>query len=398
MSFIQKYLDHTKIYESPTSFWKFSAYAAIAAVLRDRVYKKQGDKFLYPNTYTLLLADSAVQRKGNPVELCEKLVKAVGNTKVISGRTSIQAVFDVLGTAETSKDTGILVKGGGAIFFAPELAAGIVNDQQSVSILTDLYDYKESYKEHLRGKGHTAIEKIIFSFFAGSNETLLKSVYNSDAIHGGLLGRTLIVKPDEFRPASSLLGTLNTTNSFLELISLLTQIVKDVQGEVIISPMAAAEYESWYIPFRESYRTRVDTTGVAGRMHSTILKLSMILAANELTTTIQKHHIEESINECVALTPNYKAFTITSGKGDLAAAGGILIQALIDQPPVFKLARKQLLRQHWQDIDSESLDKLCTTLSEAGVIKIEQIGNDIAYGLTLKALTDMGIGKNGHHE
>lgn len=392
MSFISKYLEHTQIYESPTSFWKFSAYATISAVLRDSLYKKQGDKFVYPNIYTLLLADSAVQRKGNPIELCEKLVRTIGNTKIISGRSSIQSVFDVLGGAETDKKTGAIRKGGSAIFFAPELAASLVQDDQAISILTNIYDFKDEYRDQLRGKGITDVDKIVFSLFAGSNETLLKSVYNNNAIYGGLLGRTFIVKPDEFRAASSLLSTSDTSNSFNNLIFLLKEIIRSVNGEVQITEEAAAEYEGWYKPFRESYRTKVDTTGVAGRVHATILKLSMILAANDMTTSLRKIHVEEAIGECMALMPNYKSFTISAGKGDLAAAGGVLIQALLDAVPTYKLSRKQILRVHWQDIDSEMLDKLGATLNEAGVIKIESLGNsEIAYSLTTKSLDDMGI-------
>jgi hypothetical protein len=391
VSFISKYLEHTSIYESPTSFWKYSAYATISAILRDSVWKKQGDKYLYPNIYTLLLADSAVQRKGNPIELCEKLVRAVGNTKIISGRSSIQSVFDVLSTAETDKKTGVLKKGGSAIFFAPELAASLVKDDAAIGILTNIYDYKEEYRDQLRGKGTTDVEKIVFSLFAGSNETLLKSVYNNDAIYGGLLGRTFVVKPDEFRKASSLISVVDTSQSFNDLIFLLKEIVKSVKGPIKISDDAAKEYEEWYVPFRESYRTKVDTTGIAGRMHTTIIKLAMILAANDMTVYLRKDHVEEAIGECMALMPNYKTFTISAGKGDLAASGGILIQALLDAVPTYKLSRKQILRIHWQDIDSEMLEKLSITLNEAGVIKIEQQGQEIVYGLSDKAKEDLGL-------
>lgn len=392
MSFIQRYLEHTSIYESPTSFWRFSSYAAIGAVLRDNVWRKQGDKFVYPNIYTLLLADSSVQRKGNPVELCEKLVKAVATTKIVSGRTSIQAIFDVLSTAETDKKTGMIRKGGSVIFFAPELSAGIVSDQQSVGILTDLYDFKEDYKEHLRGKGHTEIDKIVLSLFAGSNETMLKGVYNGDAIYGGLLARTLIVKPDEFRKASSLLKKVDTTESFNALIQLLAQIGK-LRGEITISEKAIECYDAWYVPFRDGYRTKIDPTGVSGRIHTTILKLAMILAANDLSTTIMEKHIETSISECMGLMPNYKSFIIGSGKGDLAQAGQTFIQALLDKEPSYIQERRELLRNHWQNFDVEALDKLVTTLSEAGMIKIRQSGIDISYELTAMALENMGVVK-----
>ena len=59
MPFVEDYVSFFKDYESPTSFWKWSAYAAIAAVLRDSIFLQQGDLVTYPNIFVLLLAQSA---------------------------------------------------------------------------------------------------------------------------------------------------------------------------------------------------------------------------------------------------------------------------------------------------------------------------------------------------
>ena len=176
MPFIDKLMDHTRIYESPSSFWKWSAYSAIAAVLRDSCYIMQGEGHLYPNIFVLLLAESGVQRKGRPIGLCESLINKVNNTKVVSGRTSIQALLDELAYSETDPKTGNIKKGGSAVFIAPELAGGLVQDPQAISILTDIYDHKPDYVSRLRGHGKFKIDKIVLSMIAGSNGRLLKSI------------------------------------------------------------------------------------------------------------------------------------------------------------------------------------------------------------------------------
>ena len=103
-TFLELLLDHTKSYESPTMFWKWSGYASIAAVLRDNVWKNFGDKRLYPNIYVLFLAESG-SRKGPPVDLSEQMLKEIGNTKCISGRSSIQGIVDELAHTETNSKT-----------------------------------------------------------------------------------------------------------------------------------------------------------------------------------------------------------------------------------------------------------------------------------------------------
>src|SRR5674476_1160462 len=173
MNFVELFLEHTQYYESPGSFWKWAAYTAIGAVLRDNCFRTLGDHRVYPNLYTLLLADSAVHRKGHPIKLCEELVKRAKSTKVISGRSSIQGILDELSRGETDKVTGKIISGGSALFSASELSAGIVNDPEAVKILTDIYDFKEEYTSRLRGSGVFRIKNICFSLIAASNEELL---------------------------------------------------------------------------------------------------------------------------------------------------------------------------------------------------------------------------------
>ena len=92
--------------ESPTIFWKWSAISCLSAVLRDNVYLTLPIGLIFPNQYVILLADSGGARKGAPCKFAFKLIKGVGNTKYINGRTSIQAVVKEMGQTYTN-DTGI---------------------------------------------------------------------------------------------------------------------------------------------------------------------------------------------------------------------------------------------------------------------------------------------------
>jgi hypothetical protein len=382
--FVSAFLKHTSIYESSTSFWKWSAYCSIAAVLRDNCYRRLGEVHVYPNIYVLLLAESATHRKGNPVNLCEKLVASVKNTKIISGRTSIQAVLDELSRGETDTKTGKVLKGGSALFSAPELSAGIVSDQEAVKILTDIYDFREEYTSRLRGAGSFKIHKVCFSMMAASNLELLKSVYDSGAIFGGLLGRTFLVKPNEFRDSKSLFNVVDVSDSFNSLKEKLREISR-LNGEFQFTEMAIKEYDSWYHPFRKSYQNKPDKSGISGRIHISILKLSMILAANYTRELIvERKHIEEAIEEAMNLVPNYQTFIMAGGGSPVAEVGSIVLQELAEAEG-HRLSRKEILRRHWQKFDSESLDKFITTVQQAGFIDtLPDNAEGIIYKMTQK--------------
>lgn len=378
-------MEHTKIYESPGSFWKWSAYSIVAAVLRDNCYFKQGDISAYPNIYVLLLAQSAEHRKGNPVRFCERLVGKVHSTKVISGRASIQAVLDELSRGETNPKTGKILAGGSALFSAPELSAGMVNDPEAIKILTDIYDFKDEYTHRLRGTGTFRIKNLCFSFFAASNEDLLRDVYDSKAIFGGLIGRTFLVKPNEFRPGNTLFNMEDKSISFNELVQKLTAISL-LRGEFKIDKEAEREYTEWYLPFRESYKNQSDKSGVLGRLHTGVLKLAMIFCVNStLALEIKKVHIEEAISECLGLLPNYNSFIMSSGKSTTSEVASFLLQDLYDAPNHL-LSRKEVLRRYWNKFDSETLDKFVTTMSEAGMIGTDQVSEGIGYKLTQKCI------------
>lgn len=385
MGFIKLLLEHTQPYESPESFWKWSAYCTVAAVMRDSCFIRQGDSELYPNVYVLLLADSAVHRKGNPVRFCEKLTTKIANTKIISGRTSIQAILDELARGETHPKTGKTIKGGSALFSAPELSAGIVNDPEAIKILTDIYDFKEEYTSRLRGTGTFHIKNICFTMMAASNESLLMDLYDEKARTGGLLGRTFLVKPNEFRQGNSLFDFPDTTGAMKKIADALLAISK-LQGEIVVTDEAKKEYNDWYKPFRASQQNIKDKTGILGRIHTSVLKLAMVLCADHtLSLRLDKTHMEEAIAEATGLLPNYTQFVMSGGKSPISSIATLVLQQLYDQPSK-SLSRAYLLRFNWNEFDLDTFDKFVTTMEQAGMISAAQFSDGIGYQLTKKCI------------
>jgi hypothetical protein len=390
-TFLSSYLKHTSIYESPTAFWKWSAYVTIAATLRDSCYLPQGDGRLYPNIFVLLLAESGGHRKGKPVELSETLINKIGRIKVISGRASAQAVLDELGRSETDKDTGKIQKSSAAIMYAPELSAGIVNDPDGLKILTDIYDFKlNPYRNRLRTGPCFNLDKIVFNMFTASNEAMLKDFFNYATIKGGYLARTFLILPDEFRESNALMDIDEPAlkQSFANVLSKLLQ-VGELHGEFRIETDAKEEYKNWYGPFRKSYATMREETGVVGRIHTSALKLALILAANNCRLNVQKQDVEEAINECVSLLRNYSVFTMSNSKTEQSQMGGLIITELLSAP-THQMDRKDIIRNLWQQgLDVETLDKISITLEQAGLIKQIVTGNKMVLSLTPSCLAQL---------
>jgi hypothetical protein len=384
-NFVETFLNFTKDFESPTSFFKWAAFATIGAILRDNVYIMQGTSKLCPNLFIITLAKSG-GRKARPPQICLDLLRRSKATKIIAGRSSIEAILDTLSTDETHKDTGKMTPGGSCILIAPELLSFFVGSESLVPVLTDMYDFKEDWDSKLRGLGgNFKIKNMCVSMLAASNEPNMRVIYQGMALHGGLLGRTFLVAPDEDRPPNSLMG--NETEEYdYNIFTNQINALKQMKGKVRIDAEARTYYDNWYRTWYYYVLKKGDTTGVLGRVHTNALKIGMILGAAELyEPIIQKHHFEEAIELCTSLLKNYELFVMATGKSNIQEAGTLVLHDLWSAKD-HKLSRKDVLSNHWGQFDAETLDKLITTFEGGGLILQFVNGNGIDYMMTDKCI------------
>ena len=394
MNFIDLFLEHTKELESPTSFFKWAAFACVSAVLRDNAHiVMESNRKIYPNLFVLLVADSAVSRKSVPVSMIHDIVKTIQNTKIIAGRSSIEAILDRLAEAETKNGHGML-KGGSCLLCAEELLSFFVTSDSLVPLLTDMYDFRAEWESRLRGNtpGGSVfkINNMCVSMLAASNETHLRQIYTGMAVHGGLLGRTLLIRSDENRKGNSLFRAsddplLLELKSNADIIANL-KTISSLRGPAFQDKSAAQAYDDWYLPMKESYIHKPDPSGVIGRIHTTVLKLALILGVSrEYKLVIQKQDIERAIDECTSILKNYEMFILGSGKSTIAEIGSIFLLSLY-KGQGHSLTRKEVMRNHWGEFDAEMLDKIVISLETGGMLKTFISNTETKYQMTAECI------------
>lgn len=381
--FTTLFIQFTKEFETPTSFWRWASYSVLGAVLRDSIYYDHGLRRTYPNTYIVLLADSAEYRKSGPFHIIADLLEEVKNTKIIRGRASIQSIIDDLSQDNiANKNTGTPIKGGSCLLIADELASFFVSDPQLIPLVTDLYDYRENWSYNLKqGKAH--VKKLCVSLLAASNEQFLREVYTAAAVYGGLLGRSFMIKPDETRPPNDLLDIEIEKYKLKPLIESLNE-VKKLHGRATATDSAKKLYRDWYNKLYESYKKYPDKTGVTQRMHTGALKLALIVTAGHYTIEIQEAFMEEAIFRVTELKSNYETYAMSAGKSEQAEIGVTFLNALWEAPNHIQTRRK-ILMDHWHTFSVEELDNLVQTLEAAGLIKCE-ISTEIHYQMTQQCI------------
>jgi len=134
MQWLEKLLAQHSELESPTNFWLWGGLAAISAVVKDNVWLDRQIYNLYPNIYVMLHAESGL-KKGPPISMAKQLVRGVGGTRIISGRSSIQGILKELGTTQTQPG-GKVINKSVAFICSSELTSSIVEDKVATDILT----------------------------------------------------------------------------------------------------------------------------------------------------------------------------------------------------------------------------------------------------------------------
>jgi len=379
MNWIQQIIDETEEFESPSRYIYWAALSAISAVCRKNLYLERYTHQLYPNIFVLLIGESGL-KKGYPISLSRRLVEYVHCTRVIAGRYSIPAAIRELGKVYTlSKDE--FLKEAYGFFCNSELDSALVKDDDSFSVLTDLYDchWNPKWNNWLKS-GDSELTDPYLVMLGGSNEDNLKGAIPGKAVHGGFIARTFVILEEEARTVNPLTKPPKITVNVAQLSKHLMQI-SNLKGEFTYGEGAAQYFEDWYREFRTN-RPR-DPTGTLSRIDDSVLKIAMLISLGkrlDLILTIED--IAESIERVFECLPGMRKVFMGTGKAELAEKTAIIIKAIMKQPEL-KIKRSKLIGDGWKwgDYDAHDVDKIVDTLTQANAILVHRNGTDTTYEL-----------------
>lgn len=395
--------------ESPQSFWKWSALAAISAVVKDSIWINRANVFkTYPNIYVMLHADSGL-KKGPPVSMAKQLVKAVNNTRIITGRSSIQGILKEMGTAQTQPGGKVTMKS--VVFVcSSELSSSIVEDKVATKILTDLYDrsYNEGEWKSLLKMESFHLKDPTITMLTATNEAMAEDFFTRAAIQGGYFARTFIIYERENTVSNSLIYPLEYSPDYRAAADYLKELAKLSGPFLPFADMAKSEeyryakvkrsprgertvyfnevglvYDDWYDNFKEMVRTQEikDETGTMNRFGDSVLKVAMLMSlaqCPELVISLPAMH--GAIAECEKLIGNARRATLgKQGMSNTSLLKSLIIMELLNREP-HTVTRTVLMKKMWMHYsNSEEFDNLMLAFDHAGMIKTNSVANQILY-------------------
>lgn len=367
--------------ETPTSYLWWSFCTVISAVAGNNYYLRalKGDLTYKPNLYVMLLGDSGLG-KGFPINRAKLLVNKTDATRVIAGRSSIQAIVKELATARSrngkppfTDSRGFIVNG--------ELSSALIQDADTLSILTDLYDghYNPEWVNLLKGDGAEKLkEPYIVALFGSSPAHFYDSIPQAN-IEGGYIGRNLIVYEEKRSKDTDLLDADNEESEaekfddylIPKYLPELTRISVN-KGRLIPSDEGKKLYNDWRRKWRSNQAP--DKTGFLNRVPDHVLKVGMCLALARYNfdSLISEEDFAIAIKQVTSLV--YSNEKSTEGKGlDPGAAQMKVIIDFLLRAPKNELKRHALLVNGYGSYDAVTLDRMLETLLDMGWVERERI-------------------------
>ncbi len=383
-SWIEDLIDDNSAVETPISWLYWSLMCCISAVAANAYTLRtlKGNLLYYPNLYVILMGESGLG-KGFPVNLAKRLVQQADNTRVIAGRSSIQAIIKELATTKSAQGKAVITDSRGFIVNG-ELSTAIIADPDSLTILTDLFDrnYNPSWTNMLKGDGHEKLKEPYITCLFGSSPAHFYDSIPQPNIEGGYIGRNLIIFEEKRSKDVDLLDSEKESideDRFTNYIipKYVPHLQKIAASKVRLVPSESARmlFNIWRKEWRINQLKLTDKTGFANRVPDHVLKVAMCLclARYDNEGIIIEDDIKESIANVSVLV--YASEKAASGTGiDPASAMTRKVVEHLMYANDNQLLRRDLLVRCYGDVDSITLDRILDVLLEMRWIRKERIG------------------------
>ena len=384
MDLIQEVLESTNTFEAPKRFYYWSTLATISAVLKDHVwFDMAGNYQLFPNIYVLLYGPSGI-RKGPPIALAQELVTLVDNTRVIDGRSSIEAVIKELGTF-TTREGRPTIKDSCGFMIASELSSSIVGNNSAMDIMTNLYDRQYNTTEwryRLKVSESARLLKPTITWLSGTNEALFRDFMPEKNLNGGLIGRMFVISEHTKQQTNSLMFKTRAPDKN-KLVSCLQEMTK-IQGEFTMGDDVRQAIDGWYNEFDKKVAPGLnDDTGFVSRMLDFVIKVAMIIAVGRRgAKELNIDDVLEAIQVVKPLiVPTKKVVNSVKRTDNSLITKRAQVLTYLSSQPDYKSERGKLLQNLGLQIDHEDLDKIAQFMIQMNVLTIDSHGGRIEYRL-----------------
>jgi len=373
-NWIDDIIDECEDVETPREWIYWSLVCALAATAANQYHLKAfgGKVTYYPNIYAILMGLSGLG-KAFPVKLSKNLVERADVTRVIYGRSSIQAIVKDASQTMTREGKEMILDSRCYIVNG-ELSTAIIADPDSLTILTDLYDPHEIWINNLKGDGKEKLKNTATTALFGSSPSHFYDKIPQVNIEGGYIGRNIIISAEKRYKDLDMFGEDENDASDFPYNKYVPHLINIGQmgGRMIPDIEAKKMLNEFRHQWRKDSTDVDDKTGFVNRVPDHIIKTAMCLCLADYgtykTCIINSSHMLEAIEKIVPLVHTSKTIASGTGMDPLSKQTKMVVEFLLLAPDN-QLMRKQLLTKGYGNYDTDVLDKILSNLEEINWIR-----------------------------
>jgi len=282
-----EYIKFSDGLEACPRFRFYSACCVLGAVINNKVWIQRGDEDLlpklFPNPWILLLAPPGRGHKTSTINMAVNcLTGASEEVRILADKITPEGIVNALSIPQHPKEIiRIGPRDATGLIKAPEVSVFFGKQQYNVglvSLITDLYDYRETWSSETISRGKNVLKNNCISILGGSTPNWLQQMLPQDAFTGGFMSRFIIVEmppawrkrdPDPKKPEDLV---------WKQIIKGLSKF-KELRGKVEWAAGTKKYYDEYYVSFKPTGDPQLDA--YKEREVEQVLKLGMLLALNE---------------------------------------------------------------------------------------------------------------------
>lgn len=383
MSWLDLLIEETDFVETPKQWIYWSGLATISAIVSPNIVVHKGAYELKPNLYILLVGRSGLGKGFGP-SVARKLVTMVDNTRVISGRGSIEGIVKILATVKARENGSIPFKDARGFLCSGEFASSLYEAKHALTILMDLYDghYNPSWDNTLKNSPIEILRTPCLTLLSGANQDMFDMTIDKSHKGGGFIGRTQLIYAEKRFRSNSLIYAENEiveSVDYDKLVCHLKDLAK-LSGRMVWTQEAKKTYDEWFYPYRDAEVD--DRTGTYDRLNDHAVKIATCISlARKTDMRIESIDVEQTIKVCSRLSNTAQRVAGMQGQSSTASSIKAFLMVMFAAEE-YTLTRKQVLQKSVGEIDSSELDKVIETLTQAAFVTQVSSGKDIKYKIT----------------
>lgn len=389
---LKAYREYVRFTEVPDIFGVWAGIFGIAVALGRKCFLVTRP-IIYPNLYTVLVAESAWARKSTAIHQVTKLLRLIDNPpRELPQKTTVEALISALkvqdGPIITDKKHGLTTappvpQGAEGMIIADELSTFLDRNAFTcglIAFLTRIWDSDENefiYETRLHGK--EIISNPCLYLLGGTTIDWLKGSIPPEAIGGGFTSRILFVHSGR---SPRLIAwpevSDRVTSQELSLVLDLNRI-SQLKGEFAVEPEARECFDTLYCTYATNEDHYGETTlrGYAGRRGIFLHKLAMVVSASyndTLKLTAQDYlQADALLKEIEGKMPLVMRSVLSSADGEKTN------EVLLYIKSNGRVPRATLMRRFSHMLNATQMDVTLQTLDQSGVIQVSLEANKCYY-------------------